>query len=185
MTLANSIPFQCVKNCPLDFTLDGNLIQILTNSELEQTDREHLRTWLRQSQLSKCKIESYYTTGKQKKVDCFSVDGFCAHFNTVFEDIGCYFQFGPCQEAKVSLSEEEAHRGIRKREHDELRRDYLQSKGYKIVEIWDCKMWESVKEEKNIRNHVRKNFPFKLLKKQESLLAKIRDGELFGTYNVI
>ena len=43
---ASQIPFQCVKKCPLDFTLDGNLIQILKNSGLEQTDLEHLRTWL-------------------------------------------------------------------------------------------------------------------------------------------
>ena len=133
-----------------------------------------------QSQRSECKIESYYTTGKQKKIDCFSVDGFCTHCNTVFEAMGCYFHFCPCQEAKASLSEEETQRGIRKREHDELRRDYLKSKGYKIVEIWECKWWESVKEEENVRNHVRKNFPFKLPLKQESLLAKIRDGEMFG-----
>ena len=86
--------------------------------------------------------------------------------------MGCYFYFCPCQEAKASLSEVETHRGIRKREHDELRRDYIKSKGYKIVEIWEFKWWESVKEEENVRNHVRKNFPFKLTLKQESLLVK-------------
>ena len=32
-----------------------------------------------------CKIESFFTTGRQKKIDCFSVDGFCSHCNTVFE----------------------------------------------------------------------------------------------------
>ena len=26
-----------------------------------------------------CKIESFYTTGRKKKIDCFSVDGFCSH----------------------------------------------------------------------------------------------------------
>ena len=91
-----------------------------------------------QSQRPECTIESYYTTGKQKKIDCFSVDGFCAHCDTVFEAMGCYFHFCPCQEARASLSEEEMHRGIRKREHDELRRDYLRNKGYNIVEGWEC-----------------------------------------------
>ena len=71
-------------------------------------------------------------------------------------------------------------RGVRKREHDELRRDYLRNKGYNIVEVWECKWWERVKEEENVRNHVRKNFPFKLPLKQESPLAKIRDGKMFG-----
>ena len=93
--------------------------------------------------------------------------------------MGSYFHFCPCQEAKASLSEEETQRGIRKREYDELKRDYIKSKGYKIVEIWESKRWESVKEE-IVRNHVRKNFRFKLPLKQESFRAKIRDGEVFG-----
>ena len=40
----------------------------------------------------------------------------------------------------------------------------------------ECKWWQSVKEEENVRNHVRNNYCFKLFLKQESLLAKIRDG---------
>ena len=38
-----------------------------------------------------CKIESFFTTGRQKKIDCFSVDGFCSHCNTVFEAMGCFY----------------------------------------------------------------------------------------------
>ena len=67
-------------------------------------------------------------------------------------------------------------RGNSRRKHDELRRDYLRDKGCNIVQVWVCKWWERVKEEENARNHVRKNFPFKL----QSLLAKIRDGRMFG-----
>ena len=37
-----------------------------------------------------CEIESFFTTGRQKKNDCFSVDGFCSHCNTVFEAMGCF-----------------------------------------------------------------------------------------------
>ena len=40
-----------------------------------------------------CKIESYYATGKHKKIDCFSVDGYCNHCRTVFEAMVCYFHF--------------------------------------------------------------------------------------------
>ena len=136
-----------------------------------------------QSQRPEGTIESYYTTGKQKKIDCFSVDGFCgggAHCDTVFEAMGCYFHFCPCQESRAILSEEEMQKGNRKREHDELRTDFLRNKGYNIVEVRECKWWERVTEEENVRNHVRKNFPFKLPMKQESLLAKIRDGKMFG-----
>ena len=34
------------------------------------------------------KTESFYTTGRRKKIDCFIVDGFCFHCDTVFEAMG-------------------------------------------------------------------------------------------------
>ena len=40
-----------------------------------------------QRQRPDCKIESFYTTGTQKKVDCFKVDGFCTHCNTLFKSM--------------------------------------------------------------------------------------------------
>ena len=35
-----------------------------------------------------CRIESFYTTGNPKKIDCFNAYGFCGHCNTVFEAMG-------------------------------------------------------------------------------------------------
>ena len=32
-----------------------------------------------------CRIESNVTTGRQKQIDCFSVDGTCNHCSTVFK----------------------------------------------------------------------------------------------------
>ena len=36
-----------------------------------------------------CKIESNVTTGRKKKIDCFSVDGICYDCHPVFEAMGC------------------------------------------------------------------------------------------------
>ena len=69
-----------------------------------------------------CKIESFYTTGRQKKIDRFSVDGFCFHCNTVFEAMGCFYQFCPCRDSRPSLTDANMKRGARKRELNELRR---------------------------------------------------------------
>ena len=63
----------------------------------------------------KCEIESFFTTCRQKKIDCFSVDGFCSHCNTVFEAMGCVYHFCPCQELRPSLTEEDIQRGRKKR----------------------------------------------------------------------
>ena len=64
-----------------------------------------------QRQSFECKIESFYTTGTQKKIDCFKVDGFCAHCKIVFEAIGCFYLYSPCQDVRPSLTEEVIERG--------------------------------------------------------------------------
>ena len=45
-----------------------------------------------QRQRPDCKIESFYTTGTQKKIDCFKVDGLCAHCKTMIEAMGYFYQ---------------------------------------------------------------------------------------------
>ena len=68
-----------------------------------------------------CKIESHYTTGTpKKKTNCFIVNGYCNHCETVFEAMGWYFIFYPCQEARRSLTDDDIKRGTKKREMNEL-----------------------------------------------------------------
>ena len=82
-----------------------------------------------------CEIESNVTTGRQKKIDCFSVDGIFYHCYTVFEAMGCYYHYCPCQEARPSLTDTNIEKGMKKLQQDEMRRDYIQQKCYQIVEM--------------------------------------------------
>ena len=59
-----------------------------------------------------------------KKIDCFSADGFYGPCNTVFEAMGCFFCYCPCQEAGSALTEEDAQRATEKAEMDEMRKQY-------------------------------------------------------------
>ena len=77
------------------------------------------------------------------------------------------------------MSEEETQRRLKKREYDELRRDYLGNEGFTVVEIWESNWWETLKGDESVKIHVRNNFPFKLPLTQESLLAKKREDKLF------
>ena len=88
-----------------------------------------------------CKIEGNVTTSRQKKIYCFSVDGICYPRNTVFEAKVYYYHYSPCQEARPSLTDADIERGVKRRQHDEMRRDYIQQKGYQIVEMWECEWW--------------------------------------------
>ena len=106
-----------------------------------------------------CKIESNVATGRQKKNDCFSVDGSCKHCNTVFEAMGCYFHYCPCQEVRPSLADNEITRRIEKREQDQLRKEYIQQKGYKIIEMLELKWWELYRTDATVKNHLWANFP--------------------------
>ena len=80
-----------------------------------------------------CKNESNVTTGRQKKVDCFSVDGTCQRCNTVFEAMGCYFHYCSCQEARAFLTDTDFERGVQKWQQDEMRRDYIQKRFTKLL----------------------------------------------------
>ena len=106
-----------------------------------------------------CKIESFYTTGRLKKIDCFSADGFCSHCNTMFEAVGCYYHFCPWQELHPSLTEEDIKRGSRKRELTELRRGYIQEKSFTIIEMRECEWWRLYKTTTNVKLNIRENFP--------------------------
>ena len=127
-----------------------------------------------------CKIESIVTTGRQKKIDCFSVDGICYHCNTVFEAMGSYYHHCPCQEARPSLTDTDIERGVKKRQQDEMRRDYIQQKGYEIVEMWECEWWSFYKTDAPVKSCLRANFPYKRPLSEEQLLQQIIVVRLFG-----
>ena len=84
-----------------------------------------------------CKVESFYMTGTQKKLDAYIVDCLCRHCNTEFEAKGFFYHYYPCQEACPYLTEEEIQRGIKKKELDELRKQFIEAKGYDVIEIYE------------------------------------------------
>ena len=52
--------------------------------------------------------------------------------------MGCYCQFCPGQEARPSFTEECLQLGFKKRKLDELRKQYIQEKGYNVIEMYEC-----------------------------------------------
>ena len=130
-------------------------------------------------------IESFFTTGRQKKIDCFSVDGFCSHCNTVFEAMGCFNHFCHCQKVRPSLTEEDIQRGSKKRELDALRRHYIQEKGFNIKEMWECEWWRLYKTTNTVKQAIREHFPYRRPLVAEQLLEEIKEGKLFGNVHAI
>ena len=61
-----------------------------------------------------------------------------------------------------------------------MRRDYIQQKGYQIVEMWECEWWSLYKTDASVESHLRKNFPYRRPLGEEGFLQGITDGRLFG-----
>ena len=115
-----------------------------------------------------------------KKIDSSTVDGFCGHCQTIFEALGCYYHFCTCRETQPSLDKDEFENGIKKREADKLRKLYLEKKGYKVIEMRECEWWDHVQKNSMLKNHVRKNVPYKLPLSSETLMMQLQEDKLFG-----
>ena len=71
-------------------------------------------------------------------------------------------------------------RGIKKREQDQMRKEYIQQKGYKIIEMWECEWWSLYKTDAPVKSYLRANIPHKRPLSEEQLLQRIIDERLFG-----
>ena len=138
-----------------------------------------------QQSRTECKIESNVTTGRQKKIDCFSVDGICYHCNNVSEAMGCYYHYCPCQEARPSLSDTDIERGIKKRQQDQMHRVYIHQKCYEIVGMWECEWWSLYKSDTSVKSYLRANFPYKVLSAKNNSCNKLSMGDSLVMSNVI
>ena len=94
--------------------------------------------------------------------------------------MSCYFHYCPCQEARPSLIDNEIMKGIKMREQDQRRKEYIQQKGYKMIELWECKLWELYRTDATVKNLLRANFPYQRLLTEECLMQEIKSGRLFG-----
>ena len=61
-----------------------------------------------------------------------------------------------------------------------MRKEYIQQKGHKIIEMWECKWWELYRTDATVKNHLRAKFPYQRPHSEERLMQEIRSGKLFG-----
>ena len=128
-----------------------------------------------------CDFESFFTTSRQKKIDCFGVDGFCFHCNTLFEAEGCFYHFWPCQELRPSLTEENIQRGSKKKEVSMNWDDITDKiKASRFLKCGSANGGDCNKTTNTVKQHIREHFPYKRSLAAEQLLEEIRKGEIFG-----
>ena len=94
--------------------------------------------------------------------------------------MGCYFHYCPCQEARPSLTDNEIMTGTKKREQDQMRKETIQKKGYKMIGMWERNGWELCRTDATVKNHLRASFPYQRPLSGERLMQEIKSWNLFG-----
>ena len=176
---ANNFPTRCVNRCLPVFIRNGSSIQKQADSHRDKTRPAALKIWScpiskEQDQNVKLKASLEQADCFSKKIDCFSVDGYCSHRNTVIEAMGCFYHFCPCQELRPSLTEGDIERGSKQRELDALRRHFIPEKGFKFIEMWEFEWWRLHKTTYTVKQHIRHSLA------AEQLSEEIKERKLFG-----
>ena len=80
---------ECVKICEHDYIRDVSLTPLCRKLKLDKTFLATLRTWSSLSNRIKGENakKGFFISEKQKKIDCFKIDGYCGCFITIFEAI--------------------------------------------------------------------------------------------------
>ena len=143
---ASSIPIQGVKTCQHDCKQDMSLIPICKNSRLDITDLAILRTWSclttkKPDQNAELRASTHLEIKRKLTVSMLMDIAITAKQCLKQGDAITI----PCQETRLSLSDEDIERGDKRREMDDLRREYIREKGYKIEEMWECEWWQNFK----------------------------------------
>ena len=181
MMRVNCIPTQSVNLCQQDFTrcCDSDTE---TGSFIPWQNRtrglENMFLSYLQRIRPDCENESFWTTGRQKN-DCFNFHVFWYNWNTVFEAMGCFFQFSSSQEVPPSLTGEDILRGIEKKELGELRWYYRKQKATLCLKrgVWFV---ETVQK----RHYSQRKFPYERLDAEDHSFEEIKYGKLLGFLSV-
>ena len=94
--------------------------------------------------------------------------------------MGCFCHFCPCEKLRASLTEDDIERGSTKRKLNALRRHYIQERGFKGIEMWECKWQRLYKATNTVKQHIQEHFHDRRSLAAEQLLEDIKEGKLFG-----
>ena len=67
-----------------------------------------------------------------------------------------------------------------KKEKDQTLKEYIQQKGYKFIEMWECKWRELYRTDAPVKIHLRAKFPYQRPLSEERPMQEINSGKLFG-----
>ena len=122
-----------------------------------------------------CIIESFYTTSRQKKNDCFTSEGFVLIAILCLKQWVAFTTFVPAKKFN-SLSLRGMFNVRVKKELENLRRSFIRGKGFTVLEKWECDWRRLYKASKKVKKRIRENFPCRHSLAAEQLLEEIKNN---------
>ena len=179
---ANYNPTRCPNRCPPVFMRVGISIQKPVDSHLDKTRPVALKIW-------SClifNVQDLIVKGRdstlqadRKKLIASLLMGFVLIAILCLKQWVALITFVPVKTC-VHLSLKKISNAAVGEELDALRRYYIQEKGFKVIEMWECEWWRLYKTTNTIKQHIREHFPYRRSIAPEQLLEEIKKGKLFG-----
>ena len=123
------------------------------------------------------KFKLLYNRQTEKK-DCFSFDGFCSHCIISLRLGVVSITFAPVR--KYVFLSEYIERGIKKKELDKLRQNYIKQKGFTVIEMWECAWWRLYKTGPSVEEQIREKLPYRPSLAAYQILEEIKSANKFG-----
>ena len=130
------------------------------------------------------KIESNVTTGRQNKIQCFSVDRNWHDCNTVFEAVGCYYHYCPCQEACPSLTDIEIMRRIKRENRSKCAKNISNRKDPKSLKCGSAIVGNSTELMQQSKVIFEQISPINVLSAKKNSCTELTIGDSLVTFNV-
>ena len=117
------------------------------------------------------------------------VDGFHAQTQTVYQFHGCYWHGHDCALNRGKKFNERRNKPMAELlEQTRANTEYIRSKGYRVVEMWECD-WRLLKKtnrelQRSITTEVRRTLDKVKIMSTEQILSEVRNERLFGCVEV-
>ena len=182
LKLTNYSPTRCVNPCLPVFIRVGIWTQKRVETYLDKTRPAAWKIWSCLTSNEQDLIVTLRASTLQadrRKLTASVLKCFSLVAIVCLEQWVAFITFVPVK-SSAHLSLNKIFNVLARRELDALKRHYMQEKGFKGIEMWECEWWRLYKTTSTVKQHIREHFPYRRSLAAEQLLEEIKEGKLFG-----
>ena len=183
-TQANSIPIRWVNQCLLDNIQDGTMTLNLKKPFLERTKHALSKIWsflIFKKLVRNVTLKAMLQLVDKRRLIASALMEFVTIVTLSLKQLVVI-------STAVHVKKLARHwltaklRERQKTEQDQMCKEYIQQKGYKIIEMWECKWWHLYRTNAFVKILLRANCPYQQPLSEERLMQEIKSPSLFSYF---